>query len=183
VNWFDLVLVLMLLSSAITGLRAGLARVVVGLAATVVGLLAGFWCYGLVAAKIAPWVGTPTLANLLGFACIFLAVLLIGSLVASLLSQIFRWIGLSWFNHLLGGVAGLLRGVLVITAIVGAIVAFTPSPPPQFLNESRILPYTSRLATALIDLAPRDLKDAFDEQMKSIRQFWSPKDRRHEENV
>ena len=49
-NWFDLVLVVIIAASALAGLRTGFARVVLGLAATVVGLLAGFWCYRIVGA-------------------------------------------------------------------------------------------------------------------------------------
>jgi uncharacterized membrane protein required for colicin V production len=41
-NWFDVVLVLVLLWSALTGLRAGLARVVIGLLATIAGFIVGF---------------------------------------------------------------------------------------------------------------------------------------------
>src|SRR5438094_5540198 len=107
-NWLDISLVLVILWSALSGLRAGLARVVVGLAATVVGLMAGFWCYRLVAAKLLPWVKTETLANILGFLLILSCALVLGTMIASMLSSVFKWIGLSWFNHLLGGVAGAL---------------------------------------------------------------------------
>src|SRR5919202_858885 len=115
-NWLDISLVLVILWSAFSGLRAGLARVVIGLVATVVGLVAGFWCYRLVAAKLLPWVKTETLAKIFGFLLILAGALILGSVLASLLSRIFKWIGLSWFNHLLGGVAGVLRGALIISA-------------------------------------------------------------------
>ena len=42
-NWLDIVLGLIILCSAIAGLRAGFTRVVIGLVATIVGLVAGFW--------------------------------------------------------------------------------------------------------------------------------------------
>src|SRR3978361_1680795 len=98
-NWLDIALVLVILWSALSGLRAGLARVVIGLAATLIGLVSGFWCYRLVAAKLLPWVKTDTLANILGFLLILSGVLILGTLIASMLSSVFKWIGLSWFNH------------------------------------------------------------------------------------
>src|SRR5690242_4995575 len=110
-NWFDIVLALIILLSAFTGLRSGLARVVVGIAATIVGLVAGFWCYRIVAAKLLPYVKTEPIADILGFLAIFIGVLILGSLISAILSKLFQWIGLSWFNHFLGGVAGFLRGV------------------------------------------------------------------------
>ncbi len=172
-TWFDVVLVLIILWSAATGLRAGLAQVVVGLVATLFGFMAGFWCYGLVAAKLMPWVRTPAMANILGFLIIFVGVLILGSLIAALLSRLFKWIGLSWFNHLLGGVAGFLRGVLIVAVLVDIVIAFSPSPMPEAFARSRVLPYAGAIATWLVDIAPRELKDSFTEQMQNLKRFRS----------
>lgn len=171
-NWFDIVLIVVLLWSAIAGLRAGFARVVIGLVATVVGFIAGFWFYGVIGAKLMPWVKTPAIADVFGFFIIFMGVLILGALIAALLSKLFRWIGLSWFNHLLGGFAGFLRGALVIAALTGVLVAYAPSPTPDFLENSRVLPYVGEVSWWLVDLAPHELKDAFTEQMENLKQFW-----------
>ena len=172
-NWLDISLVVVILWSALSGLRAGLARVVIGLVATLLGLVAGFWCYRLLAAKLLPWVKTETVANILGFVLILSGTLILGSLIASLLSRLFKWIGLSWFNHLLGGVAGILRGALIISALLDFFVAFSPSPTPAVLERSQVLPYVSRLSGWLVDLAPRELKDAFTQQIQNLREIWS----------
>jgi membrane protein required for colicin V production len=172
-NWLDISLVLVIIWSAFSGLRTGLARVVIGLVATAIGLVAGFWCYRLVAAKLLPWVKTETLANILGFLLILSGALILGTLISSLLSRVFKWIGLSWFNHLLGAVAGVLRGALIISALLDFFVAFSPSPTPSVLERSQVLPYVSQLSGWLVDLAPRELKDAFTEQIQNLRQIWS----------
>jgi membrane protein required for colicin V production len=172
-NWFDVLLCLILLASAAAGLRSGLARVVVGLIAVCVGFLAAFWCYRLVAIKLSPWIQTPALAQILGFLLVFIAVLLCGSIVAAILSRVLSWIGLSWFNHFLGGAVGLLRGALIAAVLVNATVAFSPSPPPAFLSDSRLLPYTTTLSAWLVNMAPHDLKDAFDAQLQTLREFWT----------
>jgi membrane protein required for colicin V production len=173
-NWFDVFLLLMLLSSAIAGVRTGFARVVVGFVAAIFGFLAAFWCYRLVAVNIAPWVSRPALADALGFFLVFIGVLILGSLVGAILSRLLKWVGLSWFNHLLGGAAGLVRGVLVVAVMVSAIVAFSPSPPPSFLDNSRLLPYALEVSSWLAATAPRELKDAFDAQMKNLKRSWRP---------
>lgn len=170
-NWFDIVLLLILLMSAVSGLRSGLARVIVGLVSTVAGFLAAFWCYRIVAAQLMPIVQTQTAANILGFCIIFFGVLILGAAIAALLSRLFQWIGLSWFNHLLGGVAGLIRGALIIAVLVDIAVAFSPSPTPTFISNSQVLPYTSELSGWLVQLAPRELKDAVLEQMENLRRF------------
>jgi membrane protein required for colicin V production len=182
-NWFDIVLIVIMLWSVLTGLRAGLARVVVGFIATIFGLLAGFWFYRLMAAKLIPWVKTVTAADILGFLIIFVGVLILGSIISGLLSRLFNWIGLSGFNHFLGGIAGLLRGALIIAALVDVLVAFSPSPTPAFLGNSRVLPYTIQISSWVVSLAPRELKDAFTEQMDNLKQLWAPPKDRHGQEV
>lgn len=170
-NWFDVVLLLILLASAISGLRSGLARVIIGLISTVVGVVAGFWSYRMVAAELMPIVRTEVVANILGFCVVFCGVLIVGALIAALLSRLFQWIGLSWFNHLLGGIAGAIRGALVIAVLVDVLVAFAPSPTPQFISNSYLLPYTTEISAWLVELAPRELKDSFIQQMENLRRF------------
>ena len=182
-NWLDVCLGLFILWSVFTGTRAGLARVVVGIVATLVGLMAGFWCYRLVAAKLMGWVGTEVVANILGFLLIFFGTLIVGSLLGSLLSRLFQWVGLSWFNHFLGGVAGLLRGTLVVSALMGFAVAFSPSPTPDVLEHSRVLPYASEVSSWLVNLAPRELKDAFTEQWQNLQKMWAKPQREHAQAV
>jgi membrane protein required for colicin V production len=182
-NWFDVFLILLLLASALAGLRTGFARVVVGLIASVFGFLAAFWCYRMVAASIAPWVSRPAIADALGFFLVFVGVLILGAIVGAILSRLLKWVGLSWFNHLLGGAAGLARGVLVIAVMVSAIVAFSPSPPPAFLDNSRLLPYALEVSSWLAATAPRELKDAFDAQMKTLQRNWTGQPRRQSEEI
>jgi membrane protein required for colicin V production len=180
-NWFDVVLVIILVTSSVAGLRTGFARVVVGLAATVVGLLAGFWCYRMVGVHLQSWVARPALANVLGFLIIFTGICILGALLAALLSRLFKWVGLSWFNHLLGGVAGLGRGVLVIAALASVLVAFAPSPTPQYLERSRVLPYANDVAAVLAQLAPQQLKDSFLQQMENLRHFRTAHEKRSQD--
>ena len=182
-NWFDVVLVMILVASVVSGLRAGFARVVIGLLATIVGFIAGFWCYRIVAEKILPYVHTPTIANVLGFFIIFLAVVILGAIIGAVMSRLFRWFGLSWINHLLGGFAGALRGILTIAILIAVLIAFTPSPPPRFLDNSSLLPYATQISVWLASVAPRELKDAFDQQLENIKQFWTPQERRRAREV
>ena len=65
-NWFDGILLLIIFASFLSGLRTGLARVVLHLMATVVGLIAGFWCYGLVAEKLSPYISSPAGSERIG---------------------------------------------------------------------------------------------------------------------
>ena len=171
-NWFDVLVVAAVGFSTISGLRAGLARVVVGIAAAITGVMAGFWCYRLVAVKLQPFIASEALSNFCGFLLIFIGVLAAGALAATVLSKLFQWVGLSWFNHFLGGLAGAVRGMIVIAALLDFVVAFSPSPMPNALSQSTVLPYATRLSSALVSLAPIQLKDAFTQQLANLRAMW-----------
>lgn len=170
-NWFDIFIVLIVLSSIISGVRAGFARVVIGVVATIAGFMAGFWCYRLVAVKLQPFITSKTTAEVVGFFLIFLGVVITGSLLAALLSRLLKWVGLSWFNHLLGGAAGFFRGALMVAVLADIVVAFAPSPTPAYLQTSQVLPYANEVAAVLAQLAPQQLKDSFLQQMENMRQL------------
>jgi membrane protein required for colicin V production len=178
ITWVDVALVLIILWSVAVGVRAGLARVTVGFFATILAFLVGFWFYPMVAAKLGPWIANKMLANFLGFIILFICILVLGSIVATILSKLFAWVGLSWFNRLLGGAAGFVRGVLLIAVLVDVLVAFAPSPTPDVLQHSIVVPYVSSVAGWLVDLAPHSLKDAFDQEMENLRRYWAnPQDK------
>jgi membrane protein required for colicin V production len=179
-NWFDVVLAIVILASAAAGLRTGFARVVVGFAATVAGFLAGFWCYRLIAVKLQPWITSQPVANVAGFLIIFAGISILGALLAALLSRLLKWVGLSWFNHLLGGAAGFVRGVLIVAVLASVLVAFAPSPMPQYLQTSRVLPYANHVAAVLAELAPRQWQDSFSQQMQNLKQSHAANGRVHE---
>ena len=59
-----------------------------------------------------------SLRTLAAFLVLFLATLLLATLLAIAISAIFKKIGLGWLNRLLGAVFGAFRGVLVVCILV-----------------------------------------------------------------
>jgi membrane protein required for colicin V production len=138
VNWIDILLLLVIVFSVLSGLTAGFARVGVGFIATLLGIFFGFWCYGIVAAYVLDYVSSRAVANLIGFFTIFVIISLLGAIVGRILAKFFKWVGLSWFDRLLGGAFGVVRGVIIAVALVTVLMAFAPSPPPRSVTDSAI---------------------------------------------
>jgi membrane protein required for colicin V production len=63
-------------------------------------------------------VPSEALRILAAFLILFLATLLLASLLAIALSAIFKKLGLGWLNRALGAIFGFARGVLIIGVIV-----------------------------------------------------------------
>ena len=171
-NWVDYLLIAIVGFSVISGFSAGAARVGVGFIAAFIGIFAGFWFYGLAAGHIIDYENSRALANLIGFLLIFSGVLVLGALVGRLLANLFRWIGLSWFDRLLGAAFGFVRGILVAVALVTVLLAFAPMPPPASIVESKMLPYVMDASNVLAAATPHEIKDAFRETKDKVKKIW-----------
>lgn len=171
-NWLDFILLVIIASSIWSGFRIGFIRVGIGFLAAGLGLLFGFWLYGIPAAWLKPWIHSAAVANLLGFCIVIFGFMLAGGIVGFVISRMFRLVGLGFVDRLAGAVFGLVRGSLVVVAIVCVLLAFVPKPPPDFLTESAVTPYAVEASRMIAALAPRALSDAVNEGISSIKKIW-----------
>jgi membrane protein required for colicin V production len=173
VTWIDVLLLLVVGLSALSGLTAGFARVGIGFAATILGIVCGFWFYGVAAQSVLDYVSSRTIANLVGFFVIFIGIVLIGAVVSRVLARFFKWVGLSWFDRLLGGAFGLVRGVVIAVALATVLLAFAPSPPPRSIVESKTMPYVIDASNILAAVTPHEVKQAFRDTKEKVKKLWS----------
>lgn len=171
-NWLDIVLILIVGLSVIGGFAAGFARVGIGLISVIAGVLFGIWFYGTAGSLLADFVSSKAIADFLGFVIVFALCLILGGLIGKALGALFKWAGLSWFDRFAGGAFGLLRGLLTGVALVLALVAFSPKPPPRAVVNSHYAPYFLEAANVCTALAPRELKDAFYTSYEKVKEIW-----------
>lgn len=172
-SWLDFLVVAVVGYSLLAGFNGGIARMGVGFAATVLGILFGFWFYGVAGAHLADYVSSPGVANLLGFLLVFGVFVLAGAIVGRILAKLFRWVGLSWLDRLLGAAFGVLRGAVIAVALVTVILAFAPTPPPPSIVQSKTLPYVIDTSSVLSSVTPHQVKDAFRETKEKVKKMWS----------
>ena len=58
-------------------------------------------------------------------------------------------------------------------AIVLAIVAFAPNKPPASVVQSYYAPYLIEAANVCVAMAPRELKDGFNESYGKVKELWA----------
>ncbi len=170
-NWIDILLCLVVLFSVLAGFAAGFARVGIGFAAALLGIFCGFWFYGIAAEHVVDYVSSRAVANLIGFFVIFFGIVFLGAVVGRILAKFFKWVGLSWFDRLLGGAFGLVRGLLIAVALVTVLLAFAPSPPPRSVVESKTLPYVVDASNILAALTPHEIKEAFRDAKDNAKKY------------
>ncbi len=164
-NWLDIVLAVLLVTTTVWGLVRGLVRQVVGLIAVVAGLVLAAFNYRAAAAVFRRFMDNDLLANFLGFVAVFTAVLAVGGLVGWLLTKAMKG-PLDLVNRLFGGAFGLLKGVLICGILVFALLAFHVERPA--LEGSRLAPLCFGITRAAVNLIPQDLKEKFDSSYKEI---------------
>jgi membrane protein required for colicin V production len=135
-------------------------------------LLFGFWFYGGPAAWIHKYVSSQMASNLLGFFVVFFGFVAAGALIGKLLSKMFKWTGLSWLDRLLGAAFGFVRGSLIGVAFVAVLLAFSPKPLPNWMVDSKLLPYAVDASDLFAAMAPHALKEAFRSGLVEIRRDW-----------
>jgi membrane protein required for colicin V production len=172
-NWLDLVLGIILAASVVASYRKGISREIIGLASVVLGLLLGCWFYGSVAGYLQAYLSSRALANFAGFLIVFVGVVILGAIVSAIVGKFLKVTGLSFFDHLLGAVFGIVRGVLIAAAVVMAVLAFaTGDKPPQAVVDSRLAPYAATTARVFVAMAPRELKDGFQKTYAEVLDAW-----------
>lgn len=163
----DWILILIVVLSALQAIAQGFFYEAFALAGAVVGYLIAAWEYPRVALWYSHYVNSQWVADIAGFLTIFFLVVLL----AGVAGRIARWavsgVGLRWFDRMLGGVFGFLRGLALATVIVLAMAAFTPG--SSWFVQSRFAPFMLVTGRALIWAAPADLRQRFKDGWNLLR--------------
>jgi membrane protein required for colicin V production len=164
---FDWVIVAILLISVITAIAEGFAAELFSFAGVILGFLLASWHYW----RLAPWfeeyVKSTAAANFAGFITILLCVAVISGAIGKVARWAMKEAGLRWIDRVLGGAFGLLRGLLVVTAVVLAVATFMPQ--AKWLEKSQLSGYFLLSARVASWLAPSDVRHKLHEGLAVIR--------------
>ena len=156
VDWAILIVIAVIVAIAVSH---GFFREAFGIAGLVVGYLLAAWRYQQVATWLSAYVKSEWLAQWLGFFVIFCLVLLVAGLIGKLARWVMQEVGLSWFDRVLGGALGLLKGSLGVAIFLVATTSFAPT--SRWLANSALAPYFLVFGRAAIWVAPSDLRSRF----------------------
>jgi membrane protein required for colicin V production len=160
-NWLDIVIIIILVISAISGFASGLIKTVFSLAGLILGVfLAGKFYVNLSGALgFIPGDNGPRIA---AFIIIFLVVMLVATILGIVLTKLISAVMLGWINRIGGAVLGLLLGAVFAAAIL-AILVKVASPGDDLTS--------SKLASFLVDKLPF-ITGLLPSEFDSIRGFF-----------
>jgi membrane protein required for colicin V production len=142
-NWFDYIIVVVVVGSLAWGLLRGFLREIVSLLALVLSVY--------LAVKFAPmlgleftWWDSGNVRYLVSFVSIFLLVLVAGFFVGKFCKKLAKSLGLAWLDRTLGALFGALRGGIVVLVML-FIVGGTALNQTTWYQQSRVAPEFSAM--------------------------------------
>ena len=153
----DWCLLLFIFFSTIGALRRGFIRVLFSIAGLGAGILIASWNYLRLAMWLGAWIANPSLAQGIAFVLLLFAVLGLASALASIFSRSASAVGLGFFDRFFGAVFGLVRGILLATVAVVALVAFVPN--TNLLRDSQLAGYLLQASHRITFVVPEYLQE------------------------
>jgi membrane protein required for colicin V production len=167
-NWVDWLLLAFLAASVISGFFEGFVRIVIGFMALVLGFLFASWFHGVAGGWVEPYVSSRTFAGFLGFLLIFVGMLVLGALVSWVIQKIFKIVGLTWLDRMVGGAVGVIRGVVVLGIIALLASAFFPKRIPAAVSQSQLAPYVFGMSRVLAEITPYEIRNSFEQSYQEF---------------
>ena len=143
--------------SVLGGLSQGFFRSICSLGGLILGLAIAAWNYRIVAAPINSLIHSEEVANILGFILIAMIVMIVAGILGTVLHKTFQKIGLGCLDRLAGAVFGFFQGVLLVTLVILATVAFYPQ--ARWLTEARLPRHFFAALHLSISVTPEQLSD------------------------
>lgn len=167
-NWLDWILAAIVVVSIVAAMFKGFVAEIISLAAVIVGLIVAALAYQGASVWFEDLTRSHDIALGLGFLSLFLGTLVLGALVSVLARKLIKKTGLEWFDRFLGGIFGLVRGVVVNSILLMALVAFSIK--TEAIQRSTLAPYVATGARAVAWVMPGDLKTQFRAGFEKFRQ-------------
>jgi membrane protein required for colicin V production len=158
---FDIAVIGVVALSVLLAFFRGVVRELMALVTWIAALVVALAFQGPVTAVLPAFVSSTVVRHVVAFVLIFIAVLVIGSIVSHLLAKLIRAVGLGFVDRFLGGIFGLARGVII--AVVGVLIAgVTQLPRSEWWQNAALAPPLVEAALALRPWLPAPWADRLD---------------------
>jgi len=152
----DIAIVAVVLLSALIGVFRGLVKEVLSLLSWAVSLFLAWRFAGIVGEETMGFIGNPTIQVLVAAGLIFVLALVATTIISYLIHKLVSAAGLTTLDRVLGLSFGVLRGGLIVAAVV-LLVADTSLSKADWWQKSSLVESFSQAGLFLLDRIPPDI--------------------------
>jgi len=138
-NWVDFSILAIIAVSTLISLIRGFVKEAISLVVWFGALFIASQFYADLAVYLTR-INDELLRNGAAIAILFIATLLLGAMLNYVIGQLVQATGLSGTDRVLGAVFGVLRGLLIVSALLFFMDTFTPSASSSWWQESILIP-------------------------------------------
>lgn len=158
-NWVDVVIIAVICFSTLLAFMRGLVREILGIGAWLASGFVAAWAFQYVQPRFHAWIAEKDIADLAAFGSVFVAALLVFSLISGFLASVVRTSVLGGLDRTLGMVFGVVRGAGALAlAYIVAGLAVPLERWPDDVQDARTLPFVYDVAMLGVELLPYDYR-------------------------
>lgn len=139
-NIADWIIIAVVVISCLISLWRGFVKEALSLAIWAGAFFIAMLFYPNMEQVLAEWISAPSLLRITSFGVIFIAVLLCGGLINTLIGMLIKATGLSGTDRLLGMIFGFVRGIVVLLSAFVLIPKMVPIEEDAWFKESVLIP-------------------------------------------
>jgi membrane protein required for colicin V production len=171
-NGLDYAILAIVGLGAILGLTRGALRMATSILSVVLGIYMVSMYYERVAAIAHQYLSTnPTTSALIGYAVVFVIVLIAIGYAGATIIRLAAIIHLNWIDRLAGAVLGASIGAVIAGFVVLSLTAVLP-PDPDLLRDSRLAPRVLGYNQVLMGYVPEQVKQSYEAKRAELYHQW-----------
>ena len=179
-NWFDIIISLLLLAAFVKGIQKGVVMQLAGFAAIILGAIFA----GKGAKIILPFLLntiniSPNVALVLSYIIVFIIIVFVIKLIGKMIHGLFKALQISFINKVLGAVVGLGTAMIILSIVLNLALLVDPEEEiitDKIKTESYFYPKVQILVPIIVPYLNRDSWE------KNIPKKYRPKDNKEEKS-
>ena len=139
-NWADWAILAILAISSVISLKRGFIKEALSMVVWLVAFFVAVTFRDPLSSLLQSQISTPSLRDMVAFAILFAATLVVGAMVNYLLGELVRMTGLSGTDRLFGVIFGFVRGFVIVMAILIFVPGLVAVDQDPWWRESVLIP-------------------------------------------
>jgi membrane protein required for colicin V production len=164
-NTLDIIFLITISLTTFYGVWKGLVKQVLSIVGIVAGYIVATQYYADLAAHMK--LSDPTVSKIVSFVILFLACVVLFSILAVALNKVFRLPGLGMINTFFGGVIGFIKGFVLIALTLVILIVFLSAENP-LLKKSLTAPYILKGLLFAENIIPKDIKTQYTNKIEGL---------------